>query len=135
MIRVRGYAVKQRIRYNTSMKLALPHNYRKITAAKWYLLVLVVLEGILLASLLGGVVFLFFVYSQLQAQREKDLKMLATWEHLITKYPNYPEVYYNAAFYGARVGDREKALQYVEKSLRLNPNFTPSSVLQKELGK
>lgn len=112
----------------------LPQNYRIIPAKKHVLLVALITSFIAFVGLCVLAWYLFQIYENTQIERRKELKALNMWVNLISKYPNYPEVYYNAAFYEARVGDQEKARDYLKKSLRLNPNYTPSISLQKELG-
>lgn len=126
------------------MKRSLPQNYRVITAEftkhvlknkKTYLMALLVLEGIFLLSFLTTSLFLFNRYALLEKKRTATLKKLVSWEKEITKYPTYPEVYYNAALYAETVGDRQKALEYVNRSILLNPNFEASKKLQQKLMK
>lgn len=113
------------------MITALKNHIR--THTRVYLISIVVFEAIIVVALGITIIFLYNIYTQAHMTRIQALKSLSSWEKLFTKYPNYPEVYYNAAFYAARVGDREKAVVYIQKSLRLNPNFGPSLKLEKEL--
>ncbi len=78
-------------------------------------------------------VYLFLVYKSAQTERVKALQNLVFWEKKFTKYKDYPEVYYNAAVYAKWVGDTEKSRDYALKSLRLNPNFEPSTKLLQRL--
>ncbi len=117
------------------MKQLLPQNYRAITAKSWYLIAGIVLEAAIFIVLTVLALHLFNQYSKTQVFRTRELKALATWEHLILKFPNYPEVYYNSALYEARVGDKEKALLNLAASLKINPNYEPSIALQKQLSK
>lgn len=113
----------------------LPQNYRDITARNLYLDLILALEVVFLILLLLFLGYLLFIYKKTQTIRTYEFQQLNKWEKLILKHPNYPEVYYNAALHEARVGDTEKALLYLRRSLRLNPNFAPSVLLQKELSK
>ncbi len=88
---------------------------------------------LLLLFLLSCTVYLFLLYKNVQAERIETLQRLIFWEKNFTKYKDYPEVYYNAAVYAKWVGDTEKAREYAQKSLQLNPNFEPSSKLLRKL--
>lgn len=76
---------------------------------------------------------LFNKYTLLQGKRAAALKKLVSWEKEVAKHPTYPEVYYNAALYAEAVGDKQKALEYVNRSILLNPNFEASKKLQQKL--
>ncbi|MFI5265149.1 MAG: hypothetical protein ACHQT7_00175 [Candidatus Levyibacteriota bacterium] len=124
------------------MKKVLPQNYRGIPARfkshilknrRAYTLSLLALEAILFLSFLVTSFFLLSKYLLFEEKRASALKELVFWEKEITKYPTYPEVYYNAALYAETVGDRERALEYVNKSLLLNPTFEASKNLQRSL--
>lgn len=124
------------------MKKVLPHNYRGISAKfkkhvlkneKTYFVVILILELIFLLSFLITSLFLVREYLLLKEKRTFVLQELVFWEKETTKYPTYPEVYYNAALYAQTVGDGQKAFEYVSHSLLLNPNFEASKKLQQEL--
>lgn len=100
---------------------------------KKYLLIILVLEGLFLVGFLTTSLFLFNKYTLRQEKRTAALKKLVSWEKEAAKYPTYPEVYYNAALYAEAVGDKQKALEYVSRSILLNPNFEASKKLQQKL--
>lgn len=100
---------------------------------KEYVTIIIALEGIFLLSFLITNFLLFKDYTSLKEKRVSAVKALVSWEKESAKYPKYPETYYNAALYAKAVGDREKALEYVNQSLILNPNFEASKKLQEKL--
>ncbi|MGE5041661.1 MAG: hypothetical protein ACM3IJ_02050 [Candidatus Levyibacteriota bacterium] len=114
----------------------LPHYYRKITARrKTFSKVLIFLELFLFCFLASISLYLFIFYQQIQRTRAEEVKSLASWEKLIHKYPNYPEVYFEGAVYAARLKDNQKAMEYLNKALLLNPNYQEAKKLQEDLGK
>jgi tetratricopeptide (TPR) repeat protein len=124
-----------------NIKQLLPHNYRIITATKnhiaqnkkMYSAYAFSFAILLFIFLLSCTVYLFFLYKTVQKERIITLQRLVFWEKNFTKYKDYPEVYYNAAVYAKWVGDTEKAREYAQKSLQLNPNFEPSTKLLQRL--
>lgn len=130
--------------YNRNMKHPLPQNYRGIPARIWKLIkrykkrhlsILIAIEVIFLISFLITGFILFKKYILLEEKRTLALKALFFWEKEFSKHPTYPEAYYNAALYAETVGDKQKALEYVEKSRLLDPNFEASKKLQQKLMK
>ena len=123
-------------------KAELPQNYRRITAkiskhlkkhAQKYLVSALILEVILFVFLASFCTYLYLAYKQKQAKRVGELKRLVFWEEQSVKFPNYPEAYYNSAVHAFRLGDREKAAEYINKSLEVNPDFEPARKLRNEV--
>ncbi|MBP7832231.1 MAG: tetratricopeptide repeat protein [Candidatus Levybacteria bacterium] len=113
----------------------LPHYYRLITAwvTTHILIVIIALEIVVLSI---ACIFLFVVYleyTKTKIERSKQVILLETWENAIERHPTYPQAYYNAALYAARLGDSQKAVTYVEKALSLNENYEPAKQLKKLL--
>lgn len=119
---------------NVNMSL-LPHYYRLITA--WIrthkLIVTIVLESLILSVSCMFLLAVYFDYQETKMERAKQVTQLETWEKAIKKHPTYPQAYYNAALYAARLGDSQKALIYIEKALSLNENYEPAKQLKKLL--
>lgn len=66
--------------------------------------------------------------------RVEASKTLNYWEDVVRKHPNFPDGFYNAAVYAAKVRETEKALIYLDKAIRLDPTFTKAMELKKRLG-
>lgn len=120
----------------------LPQNYRKITAkskehldkhSDKYLKSALVLEAILVLMLVAFCTFLFLEYKNVQKERVGELKRLVFWEKQTVKFGNYPEAYYNAAIHALKLGDNNKAIEYLNRSLEINPDFEPSKKLRGEV--
>jgi hypothetical protein len=124
------------------MRKILPQNYRKITAKSRehfekhsgkYFKFIFGFEVFLTVVLIASVGFLFLKYKNVQKERVGELKRLVFWEQQTVKFGNYPEAYYNAAVHAARLGDNEKALEYLDKSLEINPHYEPAKNLRDKL--
>ncbi len=117
-------------------KRVLPHFYRMIPARirENLLMGMVVCIGILLVLSSFGLYFAFNAYNTAKAQRAQELTQLKRWEKAFTKHPSYPQAYYNAAVHAARLGDTQKASDYIQKALILNENYEPAKELKKIVG-
>lgn len=76
---------------------------------------------------------LFKTYQAAKSQREQEDKQLQYWEDVLRKQPNYPDAYYKAALNAARLGEANKAFEYVDKALFYDPNFKEAEKLKEEL--
>jgi tetratricopeptide (TPR) repeat protein len=124
------------------MKKILPQNYRRITAeikkhaskhSGRYTISILVLESLLFIVLASLCAHLFLFYKNLQTERVEELKKLLYWEKQAVKFPNYPEAYYNSALHALKLGDNEKATEYIKKSLELNQDYELSRNLKSEV--
>lgn len=80
-------------------------------------------------SLIQGV-FMYVRYSELKEVRAATMKELAYWENVIDEHPGSPDVYYNAAIYAGRLGEREKAIKYLRLATVLDPEFDEARILE-----
>lgn len=70
-------------------------------------------------------------YSAVRQRREFLLDELTKWERVATIHPNYPDAYFEAAYFAYAVRDTKKALNYVSKALILDPGFNAAQKLKK----
>ncbi len=70
--------------------------------------------------------------ANMQVQQEYQ-ESLSYWESVIAKYPQFPAAYYEAAVYAARLSENNKAREFIDKALFIDPNFFEAEVLAKEL--
>ena len=70
-------------------------------------------------------------YNAVRQKREFLLDELTKWERVATVHPNYPDAYFEAAYFAYEVRDRKKALNYVSKALILDPEFSAAQKLKK----
>jgi tetratricopeptide (TPR) repeat protein len=78
-------------------------------------------------------VFLVAVYKTIQQQREYLLKKASYWQRVTEKYPNFPDAFYETARYYFALGEKEKAFDFAEKALFLDPQFSAAQSLKKML--
>lgn len=75
-------------------------------------------------------------YMNLQEMTEKRSSIknnLSYWEEIIGKHPNVPDSYYNAAIYAATLSEKQKALEFLDKALYLDPDFEEAKRLERSL--
>ena len=116
-------------------KTQLPHYYRVIPAPLHSMPILTAAVCfVLFICAFICLLYIFFSYKEVQQARIQELHMLKVWENAISKHPTYPQTYYNAALHAARLGDNQKALEYINKALILNENYEPARELKKIVG-
>lgn len=78
---------------------------------------------------------LYSTNKSMKQQKLKEQRNLLYWEQVIAKHPNYPDAFYNAAYYAARLSQKEKAIEYVQKALYFDPNFRLAEDLKGEISR
>ncbi len=73
-------------------------------------------------------------YQAIKSTREHLLDELTKWERVVLVHPNYPDAYFQAAYYAYEVRDTKKARFYLQKALALDPGFTAAEKLMKLMG-
>lgn len=76
------------------------------------------------------------VYVSYQSRQEEYMsasEQLVYWEDVIRANPNYPDAYYNAAYFAARTGNSRLALRYVDSALYLDRDFEEAKELKEEI--
>lgn len=116
------------------LKQKFPRISRIITEKKvtliWFL------SSILLVPIGFATANTFSAYKQREAvyaQREKLQKDVVFWEEVVQKHSGYRDGYFTLALLEYRLGDKEKAKSYLDKSLALDPNFEKGRELEKLL--
>ena len=124
-------------KYYRKITERLPQNIRKILSDKGIKEHLarygVFLLSVIFVFLAACLVFTYFQYGDVLERRLKDSNNLVYWEEVAKKQENSPDVYYEAAFYSARVGDRQKAMLYIGHALKLDPEFEKAKEFSQEL--
>lgn len=92
-------------------------------------------EVILGIGLLASLVLLYFQYSQVQAERKVELAALNVWELRIKTHPNQPQAYVAASLHALKLNDSQKALEYAQKAVFLDPSLSKLIQVQELLGK
>jgi tetratricopeptide (TPR) repeat protein len=133
--------MKNKKKKNTS---ELPKNYRFITDKLKFILAnkyfkigafsLIYTSLIILISFLS---FDFYNYystqENLKQEREKTVIQIATWKNVIEKYPNFKDAYLQLGALEYKIGDFEKAKEYVKKALVLDPEYSDAIELNKRI--
>lgn len=68
-------------------------------------------------------------------QREKLISELKTWESIAQEFPNFKDAYYELAVISYKLGDFEKAREYIKKALFLDPNSGKARELEELLSR
>lgn len=64
---------------------------------------------------------------------EEVEKLIAEWEAIISEKPDYRDGYLQLALLHYKLYENEKAKEYLQKALELDPNFEPTKELEKFL--
>ena len=113
--------------------------YRRITEglpqgsyfARFTIFILVSLS-VILVFYLG---FSYLQYAQINENRKRIVDSLLYWENVVGEHPNLTDGYYNAAVFAAELGDKGKAIKYLDKAIELDPSFDKAKLLQQQLTK
>ena len=94
----------------------------------------------LCAVLVVGISFMGFKsyqsYEELEKVRKAREQVVAEmhyWETVVQKYPNYRDGYFMLATMNAQLGYVNKAKEYNDKVLQLDPDFSEGKEFEKEL--
>lgn len=97
----------------------------------------VALTSFVLLTLILAYVFMitFGEYRQLSQQQNENLQKLSYWEKVLSDRPQYPAAYFEAALYAAKLNQPQKAIEYLQRVLVLDPNFKEARDFAEKLGK
>lgn len=119
-----------------------PSNFRSIPEWKnvinwqtWRFWVNVLSFVLFIAIILAGV-NLYKLNQDLDKQnkeRSSIQQQLTSWENIIARYPNYRDAYFKAALLEYRFKTDNKAKEYLQKALELDPSFEEGRKLEKLL--
>ncbi|HVT01556.1 MAG TPA: tetratricopeptide repeat protein [Patescibacteria group bacterium] len=112
-------------------------NYRKITEAlpqgpdlASFFIFIFAGSAIVLIFYLG---LSFFHYVNLLDGKKRVQDNLSYWESVVEDHPNLTDGYYNAAVYAVELGNKNKAIGYLDKALELDPSFDKARELEKRI--
>lgn len=103
------------------------------------------LSVILAASVISGVLFVAIIDTvihirennekkeQVVLEQQKVLKEILYWQSIAEKHKGYRDAYFRLAVLEYQIGGKEKAKQYLRKTLELDPNFDHARELEKIL--
>lgn len=93
-----------------------------------FLAVLLLLAGIGIFSI--KLYKYFNSYRQISAQRQNLEEKVNFWQSIADKYEGYKDAYFQIALLEYRLGNFEKAKEYNNKALILDPNFEDAKKLE-----
>ena len=73
------------------------------------------------------------IFKQREAERDKVLVQLKTWQSIGEKYPNYKDAFLQIAILEYRLKDLTNARYYLNKALLLDPNYNEALSFGKRL--
>ncbi len=112
-------------------KAKYPRIYRIITDLRIY----VWITSFFLLVAVGFAASDLVLHLQQKQEREKQYEAIRQnithWEELASKYPYSRDIYFRLAVWEYQLGDKQKAKEYVQKVLTLDPNFTEARNVEK----
>ena len=93
-----------------------------------FLIVILILAGIAVFSV--KLYNYFNSYRQISAQRQNLEEKINFWQSIADKYEGYKDAYFQIALLAYRLGNFEKAKEYNNKALLLDPNFEDAKKLE-----
>lgn len=94
----------------------------------------------LLLTLVICSVFLLLILARMQSlnleaikARVEAEKQALYWEDIIKKHSDYPDAYYQAAWYSYTLGKKQKAYEFVNQAIALDPGFKKAIELKEKL--
>ena len=116
-------------RFNKVLDLALSRDNLRHHGFNFLLLFLVLL---FIFSLISAML-LYYSYGELRKNHRETVNSLDYWEKVVMNYPAFPDGYYNAAIFAGMLGEKQKALNYLDKALKLDPDFEDAKELASQL--
>lgn len=95
-----------------------------------YFTIYLTLLFIILLVVLG---FVFVKYGDSADNKRRVEDNYSYWADVVKAHPNITDAYYNAGLYAAQLGNRQKAIEYLDKALKLDPNFVKAQELRGKL--
>lgn len=111
-----------------------PQVFRSIFLSKYFLVsfvstfisVAVVMQGIDLTQHVRQL-------QQIQSERQRIQEEILYWEEVTTKHPDFRDAYFKLALLEYRLGNTQKATEYVQKTLRIDPNYKSAQDFSKRV--
>lgn len=71
---------------------------------------------------------------KLYSDPEDIKKLITVWEKIIEEKPDYRDAYLQLAYLHYKFYENEKAKEYLEKAIELDPNYEPAKKMERILG-
>lgn len=118
-------------KFNKVVDLALSRNNLRQHGFNFLLLFLILL---FIFSLISAIL-LYYSYGELSKKYGETVNSLDYWEKVVMDYPAFPDGYYNAAIFAGILGEKQKALGYLDKALKLDPDFEDAKELERAIAR
>lgn len=132
--------------YKMKSSEKFPRIYRIITEKPVYKKALTLIGGILVffvaITLVVGIAFFtlkiyknYVIFQNLSVKRQNLQNQISFWQSVVDKYDGYKDAYFRIGLLEYQLGDFQKARNYNEKALLLDPNFEDAKNLEVILNK
>ncbi len=99
---------------------------------KLYFLLTLLISFVFLLLLFVRMQNLFFQVRQIKIEAQNKASY---WNNVIKEHPDYPDAYYQAAWYSYSLGEKQKAYDLLEKAILLDPGFKKAKELREKMVK
>lgn len=122
-----------------TLSAQLPHDPKRSKSIESWKVILgisVVVFSLSFTVILVGLLHTTYsLYQHEVSEKNSAIRNLNYWQRVVEDHPHFPAAYYEAAVYAARLEEREKAKELLQKALTIDPNFFEAEALAKELEK
>lgn len=74
------------------------------------------------------------LWQRMKESNPEDIKeLIKGWEQIVSEKPDYRDAYLQLALFHYKLYENEKAKDYLQKALELDPNFEPAKEMEKIL--
>ncbi len=106
---------------------------RIIVAFKFFEMVFLLFSLLLFAILSIIVVLLYKKNETMVKKRLEAQEKLIYWEKMTKKYPSFAKSYYMAAIYSMDFNKNQKAIDYLDKAIEIDPDFIEAISFREEI--
>lgn len=105
--------------------------FKKInTPFKQHLLLMLVIFSIFLVFVLDRIQVLNY---EVKKARVEAQEKVTYWDSVTKEHPDFPDAYYQAAWYDYILGEKQKAYEFLNKALSLDPGFNKAQELKEKM--
>lgn len=84
-----------------------------------------------LSSVLGSSLSPLKIWQKIQNEPQRIKEEIVFWEKMVKERPNYRDAYLQLVILNYQIYENQKAKEYLNKALEIDPNFLPTQQLQK----
>lgn len=113
------------------VKKQLKNKHLAIYLRRYFFLFL----AILAFAILQLVVIFNSQYREARYRYQQKYKEYYYWSNVVSQFPSIPDVLYNGAMSAFNIGRTDKAIEYLNKALEIDPLFKKAQDLKNEISK